>query len=86
MGLITICEHGMQSAAEMENHFTSVQRIIDYTQVPAEPSLESDEQNAPPNDWPQFGRIEFKSLSMCYDEGGGARILRDLTFQIATKV
>lgn len=86
MGLIGICQMGMHAAAETENHFTSVQRIIDYTKVPSEPPLESDAKKAPPNDWPQLGRVEFKSLSLRYDEDDGARILRNLTFLIEAKV
>lgn len=85
IGLINICETGMHETAEMENQLTSVERIIEYTKVPSEPPLESDEKNTPPHDWPQFGRIEFKSLNFWYDKNG-ARILRNLTFQIAAKV
>lgn len=76
---------GMRQTAEMENELTSVERIIEYTQVPSEPPLESDAKNTPPNDWPLFGCIEFKSLNLWYDEDG-QRILRNLTFQIAAKV
>lgn len=85
IGLINICETGMRQTAEMENELTSVERIIEYTRVPSEPPLESDPKNAPPNDWPQSGRMEFKSLNFWYDENG-SRILRNLTFEIAGKV
>lgn len=85
VGLINICETGMHHAADMENELTSVERIIEYTQVPSEPALESDAKNTPSSDWPRFGRIEFKALNFWYDENG-SRILRNLTFQIAAKV
>lgn len=85
IGLINICEVGMHETADLENELTSVERIIEYTRVPSEPPLESDDKNAPPDNWPQLGRIEFKSLNFWYDENG-ARILRNLTFQIAVKV
>lgn len=64
---------------------TSVERIAEYAELPPEPALESDESNAPPNDWPYYGNIEFKSLSLRYAENGG-RILRNLTFHINAKV
>lgn len=85
IGLIYICETGMRETADMENELTSVERIIEYTKVPSEPPLESDKKHAPPKNWPQFGRIEFKSLNFWYDENG-PRILRNLSFQIAAKV
>lgn len=85
IGLINICETGMRQTADLENELISVERIVEYTQVPSEPPLESDAKNTPPNDWPQQGYIEFKSLNFWYDENG-ARILRNLTFQIAAKV
>lgn len=85
IGLINICETGMRQTADMENELISVERIVEYTRVPSEPPMESDAKNIPPNDWPQLGCIEFKSLNFWYDENG-ARILRNLTFQIAAKV
>lgn len=85
IGLLYVCETGMHQTAEMENELTSVERIIEYTKVPSEPPLESEDKHTPANDWPQLGCIEFKSLNFWYDESG-ARILRNLTFQIAAKV
>lgn len=86
MGLIRICEIGMHGTAEMENQLTSVERIIEYTQLPAEASLISEEKNTPPSDWPQFGNIEFKSLSLWYDRKEGTRILKNLSFKIVAQV
>lgn len=75
----------MRQSTELENQMTSVERIVEYAELPAEPPLESDSKNAPPKDWPQSGRIEFESLSLRYAENGH-RILRKLTFDIDTKV
>lgn len=79
------CQFGMRQSAELENQMTSVERIIEYAELPSEPPLESDEKNAPPDAWPQFGIIEFKSLNLRYAENG-RRVLRDLTFRIDAKV
>ncbi|XP_055303229.1 ATP-binding cassette sub-family C member 4-like [Sitodiplosis mosellana] len=84
INLIGTCQWGMRQSAELENQMTSVERVIEYAELPSEPPLESDEKNAPPKDWPYYGNIEFKSLSLRYAENG-ARILRNLTFRINAK-
>lgn len=75
----------MRQSAELENQMISFQRIVEYAMLPPEPGMESDEKNAPPKDWPQFGNIEFKSLSLRYSENA-QRVLKDLTFRIDAKV
>lgn len=85
INLIGMCQWGMRQTAELENQMTSVERIVEYADLPPEPPLESDEKNAPPKDWPRAGNIAFKSLSLRYVENGG-RTLRDLTFNIEAQV
>lgn len=75
----------MRQTAELENQMTSVERIIEYSKLPSEPALDSDEKNAPPIDWPSQGNIEFKALSLSYVENGN-RVLSNLTFRIDAKV
>lgn len=85
INLIGLCQWGMRQSAELENQMTSVERIIEYAELPSEPPLESDEKNAPPKGWPPYGNIEFKALSLRYS-ANGARILRNLTFRIDANV
>ena len=85
MDLIVTCQLGMRQSADLENQMTSVERIIEYAELPSEPALESDEKNAPPPDWPSNGNIEFKAVSLRYAEHS-ARVLRDMTFSINAKV
>ncbi|XP_037050747.1 multidrug resistance-associated protein 4-like isoform X2 [Bradysia coprophila] len=84
ISLIGTCQWGMRQNIEMENQMISVERVIEYAELPSEPPLESDKQNAPPKDWPNRGNIEFKSLNLKYAENG-SRILRNLTFRINAK-
>lgn len=63
----------------------SVERIVEYAELPSEPAMESDDKNAPPKNWPRFGSIEFKSLSLRYAENM-QRVLKNLTFRIDAKV
>ncbi|KAJ6646818.1 putative multidrug resistance-associated protein lethal [Pseudolycoriella hygida] len=85
MALIHMCQWGMRQSAEMENQMTSVERIVEYAELPSEPPLESVGKNAPPKDWPSKGNIQFKSLSMRYAEKG-AKVLHNLTFNIDAKI
>lgn len=85
INLIGTCQWGMRQSAELENQMTSVERIVEYAEVPSEAALESDEKNAPPKGWPFNGNIDFKSLSLRYAENA-TRILRNLTFHIEAKV
>lgn len=85
MNLLRVCQFGMRQFTELENQMTSIERIFEYAELPSEPPLESDQKNTPPENWPQFGNIEFKSLSLRYAENGH-RALRNLTFRIDAKV
>lgn len=85
INLTGMCQLGILKSAELENQMTSVERVIEYAELPSEPSLESDEKHAPPKNWPSDGNIEFKSLSLRYAENS-ARVLRDMTFHINAKV
>lgn len=85
LNFIEVCQWGMRQSAELETQMTSVERIFEYSELPPEPPLESDEKSAPPADWPQHGNMEFKTLNFRYDENG-PRSLRNLTFRIDAKV
>ena len=85
MQLLGLCQYGIIQSVQLENQMTSVERIIEYAELPSEPPLESDKKNAPPSDWPQTGYIEFKSLDLRYIEDG-QQVLRNLTFRIDAKV
>ncbi|KAL5574198.1 hypothetical protein UlMin_023795 [Ulmus minor] len=50
-----------------ENKMISVERIIQYTNIPSEAPLLI-EDSRPPNNWPQIGTICFKNLQIRYAE------------------
>ncbi|KAL1744151.1 P-loop containing nucleoside triphosphate hydrolase protein [Schizophyllum fasciatum] len=53
--------------AELEQHMNAVERILNYSELPAEAPPTTPED--PPPTWPAQGRIEFKNVEMAYREG-----------------
>ncbi|XP_061390091.1 ATP-binding cassette sub-family C member 4 [Musca vetustissima] len=76
---IGMCQWGMRQTAELENQMTSVERILEYTLQPPEPSMETEEQNKPKGEWPSEGRIEFVNFKFKYSPKDGY-VLKDLNF------
>ncbi|XP_044750890.1 probable multidrug resistance-associated protein lethal(2)03659 isoform X2 [Coccinella septempunctata] len=80
MGLTGRMQWGVRQWSETENQMTSVERVLEYSNLESEP----DKATKPPKDWPQEGTIEFRSVSMRYAPGE-PEILRKLTFFIDAK-
>lgn len=77
--LSTLSQWGMRQTAELENQMTSVERVDEYTQLKAEPPLESEPR--PSSDWPQNGEIVFDGLTLRYAEGSNV-ILKGVNLSI----
>ncbi|KAG8751149.1 hypothetical protein FRC12_012579 [Ceratobasidium sp. 428] len=70
----------IRSASEVEQNLVSVERVLNYGNLPPEEPLEIPDATLP-NDWPQRGEIEFQNYSMSY-HSGSAPVLRDLNFTV----
>ncbi|CAG2176224.1 unnamed protein product, partial [Oppiella nova] len=68
---------GVKQSAEMESQMTSVERIIEYSRLPQEAPLASDDRHRPPPDWPSKGQIELRNVSLVY-EGSTKPVLKNL--------
>ncbi|XP_026322609.1 probable multidrug resistance-associated protein lethal(2)03659 isoform X1 [Hyposmocoma kahamanoa] len=75
IGLVGMCQYGMRQTAEVENQMTSVERILEYTNLPAEKPVDVNElalkQNHPNVDfpkWPTKGEIIFEDVSLEYEK------------------
>ncbi|CAG2177781.1 unnamed protein product, partial [Oppiella nova] len=68
---------GVKQSAEMESQMTSVERIIEYSKLPQEAPLDSDDRHRPPPDWPSKGQIELRNMSLVY-EGSTKPVLKNL--------
>ncbi len=87
INLIGMCNWGLRQTAELENQMTSVERVIEYSNLPSERSLETDEETLKkmPNPWPQSGVIKFNNVSVKYSSTSDC-VLKNLSFEIHEKV
>ena len=69
----------VRQSTEVENHMTSVERVLEYCELESEAPPETDLK--PPNDWPQRGSIRLKNMSFAYAKGL-PDVLHDITCHI----
>ena len=74
----------LQQSAELQNQLISVERILEYTDLDQEPSLETQSEIELPKDWPPNGQVEFKNVFLSYRPKGTA-VLKNLNFVILPK-
>ncbi|KAF4521035.1 hypothetical protein B566_EDAN002530 [Ephemera danica] len=72
---------GMRQSAELENHMTSVERIMEFSELQSEPPLETSPENEPPKGWPPAGEVKFNNLSLRYSPLDPP-VLKKITFTI----
>ncbi|VEN35015.1 unnamed protein product [Callosobruchus maculatus] len=70
---------GMRQSAEIANQLMSVERILEYKNLPKENQPENPKE--PPKDWPAKGEIIFRNMGLSYVEGG-ALVLKNLNLTI----
>ncbi|XP_055588089.1 ATP-binding cassette sub-family C member 4-like [Uranotaenia lowii] len=81
ISLIGMCQWGMRQSAELENQMVSVERVNEYTNLPAEPPMETAPKYRPQRNWPENGVIKYNNVDLRYTEDGD-RVLKDLSFVI----
>ncbi|KAL4089621.1 hypothetical protein QTP88_024632 [Uroleucon formosanum] len=72
---------GIRQLAELDNQMTSVERVLEYTNVPQEDPLESSPDKKPPKEWPDKGQIVFKNFHLRYSLNA-EYVLKNLNIQI----
>ncbi|XP_069746450.1 ATP-binding cassette sub-family C member 4 isoform X3 [Narcine bancroftii] len=80
--LMGMFQWGVRQSAEVENLMTSVERVLDYTQLESEASWES--YKPPPSDWPNHGTVTFEDVNFAYSPDCDP-VLKDLNLTIRTK-
>lgn len=57
----------VRQTAEAENHMTSVERVLTYTQLPQErPATVTAGGGAPPKGWPSSAKLEFDRVEVLF--------------------
>lgn len=76
----------VRSATEVETNIVSIERIVEYTNLPSEAPLVLPDRR-PRENWPEHGAITFENYSTRYKEGLEL-VLKDVSFEIkpGTKV
>ncbi|RVE75296.1 hypothetical protein OJAV_G00015460 [Oryzias javanicus] len=64
--LMGMFQWGVRQSAEVENMMTSVERVVEYTELQSEAPWET--QKRPPPDWPSKGLVTFDQVSFSYSE------------------
>lgn len=75
-------QYGIKVSSDVENHMTSVERVMWYTALEAEPGYSTG--TCPPASWPQRGDITISKMSLRYTKGG-PQVLKDISVFFADK-
>ncbi|KAF5294185.1 hypothetical protein FQR65_LT10896 [Abscondita terminalis] len=78
LSLMGVLQWGMNQWSELENHMTSVERVLEYKHVKTERVQQLPENFS--TNWPQFGKITFSNVSLSYTPN--IHILKKLSFEI----
>ncbi|XP_035217642.1 multidrug resistance-associated protein 4-like isoform X2 [Stegodyphus dumicola] len=72
---------GVRQSAEVESQMTSVERVIEYSNLDSEAALESEKDKKPPKDWPGKGYIVYHNVNLRYSPNEPP-VLKNLNFEI----
>jgi ATP-binding cassette, subfamily C (CFTR/MRP), member 4 len=68
IGLIGMTQWGIRQTSELENQMVSVERVLEYAELPSEEQSGNKVKTKAPHDWPSKAEIEFKDLSLFYND------------------
>lgn len=80
--LTGLLQWGIRQSAEVTNQLMSVERVLEYTQLPAETQPVIPKQ--PQDSWPQHGKLQFRNVGLRYAEAEPL-VLKNLNFTIQPK-
>lgn len=79
--LCGMLQYGMRQTAEMMAQMTSVERMLQFTELDSEGPFDSDPGQKPNKDWPDKGKVEFKEVYLRYTDEEEP-ILKNLNFVV----
>ncbi|EFA03947.2 putative multidrug resistance-associated protein lethal(2)03659-like Protein [Tribolium castaneum] len=78
VGLTGMFQWGIRMWSSLENEMTSVERVVEYTQIEQE---NDDKKKVPSSLWPDAGKLEFRSVCMQYS-AHSPYVLKKLNFVV----
>jgi len=84
IGLIGMTQFGIRQTSELENQMISVERILEYTELPSEEDGGSAVKVVKTKEWPHDGDVEFEKVSLFYNDQDKPAI-NDVSFKIKPK-
>ncbi|VVC32367.1 Hypothetical protein CINCED_3A020730 [Cinara cedri] len=66
INLMNMLQLGILQTTEIDNFMLSVERVLEYANLPQESALESTPDKQPPDEWPSEGQIVFKKFCLRY--------------------
>lgn len=84
IGLIGMTQWGIRQTSELENQMVSVERVLEYAELPSEEKSGHKVKTKAPNNWPSKAEIEFVNLSLFYNEDPKPAI-KELSFSIKSQ-
>ena len=79
---LEVCQYAIRMASEAESHMTSVERVLNYTNIESEPGYSTD--TAPDESWPTVGSLTLHDLSLAYFKDAPA-VLRRINIDVTAK-
>ncbi|CAI6363623.1 unnamed protein product [Macrosiphum euphorbiae] len=83
MALLGRLQWAVKQSTALENLMVPVERILQYTHLPLEDTLQSTNVKRRPKGWPYAGKIVFKDFNLRYSSDS-PYVLKDLNIQIQT--
>ncbi|CAI6360542.1 unnamed protein product [Macrosiphum euphorbiae] len=83
VALLGRIQWGVKQSTALENLMVPVERILQYTHLPLEDTLQSTNVKRRPKGWPYAGKIVFKDFNLRYSSDS-PYVLKDLNIQIQT--
>ncbi|XP_052747534.1 ATP-binding cassette sub-family C member 4 [Bicyclus anynana] len=80
MALTMILQMAARITADLLAQMTSVERVLEYSNLPAEENMETGSTRPPPN-WPPNGQLQFENVNLKYAEDDPP-VLKNLNFTI----
>lgn len=79
LSLTGMLQWGIRQWAELENHMTNVERVLEYTKIEQEPTTGQKLEN-----WPIQGKVEYSNVTLRYRDVD-APTLKNVSFVIEPK-